>query len=77
MYNSDSWDICPWWFIPAGFLWVVLDTLWEKLDLLDKLCNKFPRHSKYRINKWIHRVTGIFSYTVTFLVGVLVHIWID
>lgn len=69
MYDSDIWDICPGWFIPATFLWAVLDTQWEKLGLLDKLCNRFPQYGRHRIRTWMHRWTGIFSYGITLLIG--------
>lgn len=72
MYDSDIWDICPVWFVPASFLWVLLDTLWEKIGLLDKLSNRFPKYGKHRIRTWMHRATGIFSYIITIPVVVLV-----
>lgn len=72
MYDSDIWDICPVWFIPASFLWVLLDTVLDEIGLLDKLSNRFPKYGKHRIHTWIHRATGIFSYIITFLIGVLV-----
>lgn len=76
-YDSDEWYLCPEWFIPACFLWVVLDTLWEKLHLLDKLNNRFPKYGRHRIHAWMHRLTGIFSYAITFLIGIWIRLRIQ
>ena len=77
MYDSDFWYICPVWFIPAGFLWAALEILWDKFGLLDKLCNRFPCHGKNRVRKWIHGVTGVISYIITFPIAIVILKLID
>lgn len=71
MYRSATWYICPIWFIPATFLWVCLDSLFEDHHLDEKLAHIFKVH-KNIVRSWRHRILGVLSYTVTLFLIVII-----